>query len=135
MTGLGSERLKSQITLFLAWGSFSWVGEWCHPAHAMLRPSCPTRSYAASGAYWCFFIPGLAKAYCLSLSLCRTEIQGSERGSGGVPVCLPLFPPLTTSSRSNPLLIPIPWNGSSPSCLGRPEAHDSPGEQNGPSEE
>lgn len=42
MTGLGSGRLKSQITLFLAWGSFSWVGEWCHPAHAMLRPSCPT---------------------------------------------------------------------------------------------
>lgn len=32
----------TQIALFLAWASSSWVGGQRHPAHAMPRPLCPT---------------------------------------------------------------------------------------------
>lgn len=86
-----------------------------------------------------------APALWLSLSLCRTDMQ--ENGCGecacvawGREACVPAsfstpYPKFCLRPSSYLVSIRSPWapaDRSPCSCLGRPEAHDSPREQDGP---
>lgn len=100
-----------QITLFLTWGSFSWVRGWWHPAHVMPRLSCPTSAMLLLEPTRGVIFQVPAPVHWLSLSFCRTEIQGNVCvwwvGGACVSACFHLK--LYLKPSPYPASLPSPW--------------------------